>query len=151
MGCESMPEASSPEQQVVLEWLQSALEDVRVARRCMAEPPAIRALFFHVQQAAEKALKAYLVGLGHANFPKTHLLRDLAARVGEYGGVAPQDSSIRFLDTYTVGVRYPDSYTPPPELADNAIQQAVHVIQHVLDQLGLPGPDEPEAQTKLQW
>ncbi|MEN6303705.1 MAG: HEPN domain-containing protein [Armatimonadia bacterium] len=146
-----MSEAPSPEQQVVLEWLQSALEDIRVARRCMAEPPAIRALFFHVQQAAEKALKAYLVGLGHADFPRTHLLRDLAARIVEHGGVAPQESSIAFLDTYTVGVRYPDSYTPPAEVADKAIQHAVQVIQRVLDQLGLPGPDESEAQTKLQW
>jgi len=146
-----MSDALPPEQQVVIEWLQSALEDVRVARRCLADPPAVRALFFHVQQAAEKALKAYLVGLGRPDFPRTHLLRDLVSEVVRHQGTAPQDDSISFLDTYTVGVRYPDSYTPPVEVADKAIQQAVRVIQHVLDQLGLPGTDEPEAQTKLQW
>jgi len=146
-----MPDTPLPDEQIVLEWLQSALEDLRVARRCLAEPPAVSALFFHVQQAAEKALKAYLIALGHRDFPRTHRLRDLVSEIIRQGGIAPQNDIIGFLDTYTVGVRYPDSYTPPIEMANKAIQQAVQVIQHVLDQLGLSGPDELETQTKLKW
>lgn len=146
-----MAEQPGAQNEVVLEWLQSALEDVRVARRCLMQPPAARALFFHVQQAAEKALKAYLLALGQPELPRTHLLRDLAALVERQGGLRPQAEPVEFLDAYTVGVRYPDTYTPPLDVAPKAIEHAVHIVQHVLDQLGLRGPGEDQSQQKLMW
>jgi HEPN domain-containing protein len=146
-----VPDQPASNDEVVLEWVQSALEDVRVARRCLLKPPAPRALFFHAQQAAEKALKAYLLALGSSGFPRTHLLRDLVKRVRETDGIEPRAECVEFLDAYSVGVRYPDTFTPPLEVAEAAIGHAVEVIEHVLSQLGLPPPGDDSEQSKLTW
>lgn len=135
----------------VVEWLQSALEDVRIARRCLLDPPAARGLFYHVQQAAEKALKAYLLALGAPDVLRTHRLRDLTRQIVALGGNPPDADVVRYLDTYSVGVRYPDTYVPPLEQADAALDHVIALIQHVLDQLGLPGPGDETSQMKLKW
>jgi len=45
----------------VRDWVQRAVEDLREAEHDLtAEPPPLRGAVFHCQQAAEKALKAFL-------------------------------------------------------------------------------------------
>jgi HEPN domain-containing protein len=57
-------------------WLQKAGQDLRRVERCLAdEPPDVEDALFHCQQAAEKALKAFLTWHDQP-FKKTH---DLAA------------------------------------------------------------------------
>lgn len=146
-----MPELPGQIDEEVLSWLQSALEDVRIARRCLLDPPAVRGFFYHVQQAAEKSLKAHLLALEGSAPPRTHLLRDLAKLIGQSGGAPPQAEAMAFLDAYAVGVRYPDTYVPPLEQSGSALTHAERVIQHVLDQLGLPTPGDESSQAKLKW
>jgi HEPN domain-containing protein len=58
-------------------WLQFAADDFRAACGLMAmSPPAIRQALVQGQQAAEKALKAFLIGNGQL-YPLTHDLERL--------------------------------------------------------------------------
>ncbi len=58
-------------------WLRYAAEDLQVAERVLANaPPFVRHALFHSQQAAEKALKAFLTWHDHP-FRKTHDLKVL--------------------------------------------------------------------------
>ena len=57
-------------------WLQFAADDYRAACGLMAmSPPAIRKALVQGQQAAEKALKAFLIGNGQL-YPLTHDLEN---------------------------------------------------------------------------
>ena len=43
-------------------WLRKAWQDLRRVERCLTdEPPDVEDALFHCQQAAEKALKAFLI------------------------------------------------------------------------------------------
>jgi HEPN domain-containing protein len=58
-------------------WLAKAALDLRAARHeFTAEPPLLDDIVFHPQQAAEKALKAYLTW-HQTPFRKTHSLEEL--------------------------------------------------------------------------
>jgi len=60
------------------EWLPVAADDLRLADAALGlEPPITGLALYHAQQAAEKALKAYLIFRGHT-FPFTHNLTELA-------------------------------------------------------------------------
>ncbi|MFN0165112.1 MAG: HEPN domain-containing protein [Bryobacteraceae bacterium] len=60
------------------EWLRVAADDLRLADVALGlEPPITGLALYHAQQAAEKALKAYLVFRGHA-YPFMHNLTELA-------------------------------------------------------------------------
>ena len=61
------------------EWLGRAERDVMAAERARAGTPIIGdAMAFHAQQAAEKALKGFLVAHGRT-FARTHDLIELTA------------------------------------------------------------------------
>ncbi len=61
----------------VLAWLDKARKDIAMARMAIERGEEFADMAsFHAQQAAEKALKAYLVWLD-IEFPKTHLLGQL--------------------------------------------------------------------------
>lgn len=69
-----------------IEWLQRARADLKVAELIAREPELPGwTIGFHLQQAAEKALKAVLVAAGRPA-PRTHDLEQLAELVAE---VAP--------------------------------------------------------------
>ncbi|MBU0967469.1 MAG: HEPN domain-containing protein [Proteobacteria bacterium] len=72
-----MDEATSNE---VGQWLQKADHDLRSAARLMSGDgeALLDTAVYHCQQAAEKALKAYLTAHG-VIFPKIHLLMPLLA------------------------------------------------------------------------
>jgi HEPN domain-containing protein len=116
-------------------WLQYAQDDLVLARRALSEPPVTSGVFFHAQQAAEKALKGYLIARGDTEVPRTHLLRQLAARLADHRAELPPVEIIRFLDTYGVGVRYPDNEAPPAEASDLALRHAEELVAFVTRQL----------------
>ena len=59
-------------QHLVLAWLEKARHDLETARRVVAgDPPITDTAVYHCQQAAEKALKAFLIDQGQPIF-KTH-------------------------------------------------------------------------------
>ncbi|NUM45036.1 MAG: HEPN domain-containing protein [Anaerolineales bacterium] len=58
------------------DWLRYARGDLQLARTRKTSLILYAALCFHAQQAAEKSLKAVLIGHG-IPFPRTHNLRTL--------------------------------------------------------------------------
>ena len=117
-------------------WLAKADED-RAAARCLAhsEDPLLLPAVFHVQQSAEKFLKALLIAKG-VDFGRKH---DLA-----YLREMAQDSSLdAFADfferlaPYAVEIRYPgDFLTPTVEHAAEMLRQLEEVRAVVFAKLG---------------
>lgn len=102
-------------------WLAKALMDLRAAEQLLrAAPPLLGGVVFHSQQAAEKALKAFLTWHGRP-FRKTH---DLA----EIGGLcvaidATLNTPVRraaVLSEFAWRFRYPGAPRPlgPAEAAE---------------------------------
>lgn len=58
---------------VIHGWLRKADSDMAALRLCIANAKALDAACFHAQQAAEKALKAYLTSIA-VQFPFVHNL-----------------------------------------------------------------------------
>jgi len=100
------------------EWLRFAQEDLDTAETLLAgASPKIRPALFHAQQAAEKALKGFLVW-HDCEYPFTHNLTLLLDRA------AALDSSLRpavipavDLTQFAVRLRYPGDQEQP-ELAE---------------------------------
>jgi HEPN domain-containing protein len=100
-------------------WLAKADED-RAAARCLAraDDPLLLPAVFHVQQSAEKFLKALLIGKG-IDFGRKHDL----AYLREMAQESSLDAFADFLEQltpYAVEVRYPGDFTPPS--ADHAAE-----------------------------
>ena len=98
------------------QWLIKAHHDIRSVRQLLAADPPLRdTAAYHCQQAAEKALKAFLV-LHDVSFPKTHLLvalveqcRDINPRFAELTDVA------EILTPFATSFRYPGDVLEPAQ------------------------------------
>jgi HEPN domain-containing protein len=107
------------------EWLDKAAEDEQViaAIRSAGKPWSLAA--YHVQQAAEKYIKAALVEAGVAP-PRTH---DLPKLLGLYPGVAPStvvQASASMLSAYAWLTRYPGA---PPIAEHNVAKAETHLTE----------------------
>jgi HEPN domain-containing protein len=92
---------------IVREWLYQVERDLMSARNCAHAPePTLDRSAFFIQQAAEKLVKAVL--LGHGIEPRwTHDIGELARRVpGAYPGQRQLSGLHRFTD-FVVAFRYP--------------------------------------------
>ena len=118
-------------------WLEYAERDLVVARRMREAPVVEEAALFHCQQAAEKALKAYLILAEAAEVPRTHSLRYLVRMLDELGAATPAADGIDFLDVYGVSVRYPGIPRPDAETVETALLHTVRVVDFVHAQLEL--------------
>lgn len=118
-------------------WLSRAVEDLDSAEaleergsRCFGSA------LFHCQQAAEKALKAYLSYQG-TPFQKTHdlsVLLDVAADTTL--ALEPLRLTAETLTPYAVVYRYPSTVAPPtPEQVVRAREAARQAIMLVLSLL----------------
>lgn len=97
-------------------WMQKSEHDLAAARRCLGGPEALSdVVVFHCQQAAEKALKAFLTSRG-LTFGKTHDLSALVTRCVEidpaFGNLL---RSAQLLTPYAVTFRYPNTVVEPTE------------------------------------
>jgi len=117
---------------VVREWLEKAEGDLltashtlKLARRCPTD-----AVCFHAQQCAEKYVKALLV-LYQIDFPKTHDLEALAARLrgGRKPELGPDD--LARLKRYATVTRYPGAEAIPLSDARKAVAAARRVRKAV--------------------
>ncbi len=129
-------------------WLTKALHDLQAAERLLIGPdPLCDAAAFHCQQAAEKALKAYLTWRDE-RFEKTHSLVALVARC------LRSDASFEELRTaatslapYAVALRYPGEMPNLTEThAREALAQAHVVWNFVRERL----PPEAHVGSKLE-
>jgi HEPN domain-containing protein len=111
---------------------------------CGMKDPAVfsDAIFgFHVQQAVEKALKAWLCLLGVA-FPRTHDLDELGALLEEAGQHIPEflPPLLEFTD-FAVTFRY-DAFADLDAEVDRqtCIDGVAHLLQHVRQLLRQAAP-----------
>ena len=129
------------------EWLTKASHDLQNARIVGGVPDGpLDTAIYHCQQAAEKAVKAFLVFRGLTP-EKTHDIRKLAvqasvfeARFNEFINIAAA------LTPYAWEFRYPDVLTetyPTREEFDEALQHAQTIYDFVLNLL----PPEARPQT----
>ena len=131
-----MAEVPPPEAQV---WMVKAWRDLETARRAVnTEPPFYDIAAYHCQQAAEKAVKAFLVH--HAKpHERTHDIEVLIALAGE---VDPSFSELNeaadALTPYATRFRYPNAtfaVEPLPVECNEALQHAQTVYDFVLSRL----------------
>lgn len=125
---------------IIREWLNKAEEDLRFAEANLLEGNVFFAqICFHFQQAAEKYLKAYIIGKG-LDFGRVHdlvhLLRTCAAHDPTFDELK-EDCIL--LNTAYIETRYPvhwpTNYTK--ETAEQAHAAAVGIAGKVRSQLSL--------------
>ncbi len=112
-------------------WLGRARTDVRAAEHDLrAEPPLLEDVVFHAQQAAEKAMKAFLAWHDKP-FRKTHSLEELGALLSAI------DPSLGDLMTSAAPLtEYAWKYRYPGEAEDLAIEEAESALSVALEVLG---------------
>jgi HEPN domain-containing protein len=120
-----------------VEWITKAEGDWSMAQReRQAADPVWDGVCFHVQQRAEKYLKA-LLEEQIIVFRKTH---DLIELVDLSGGQLPELDSLRtklaHLSMFGIATRYP-GIQATPQAADEALQTAEAVRRVVRPKLGL--------------
>jgi len=126
-----------PKMDEVRQWLHKADNDLRSAHQLVrAEPPLNDTAVYHCQQAAEKALKAYLTSRDIV-FQKVHVLPVLVEQCME---VDPDFSQLRdaadLLTPYATAFRYPgDILEPSPEDVSEALAVAAQVLDLVRSKL----------------
>ena len=120
-------------------WMVKASRDLETARRSAAgEPPFYDIAVYHCQQAAEKAVKAFLIHHGRP-YEKTHdieVLTDLAGEVdAAFGKLADAADA---LTPYATRFRYPNAtfeVEPLPAEYSEALQHATAIYDFVGSQL----------------
>ena len=114
--------------------LQAAERDLLTLRSMTADAPE-ESFGFHVQQAAEKALKAWLALLGE-QYPLTHNIKDLLDFFVEQGvNMAPFETLVGYTP-YAVEFRYHgvDSDVEPID-RDGAVALVEALLEDVRDAL----------------
>ncbi len=126
-----------PEDELILDWLKKADDDLRMAEMSLSASPAIPWIAaFHAQQAAEKALKALLT-FHRIEFEQSHdigyLLQLCAAAEPGVNSLAGRATR---LTRYAVQLRYPLPEAEPTEAeAAAALEQAREVRRVVREAL----------------
>lgn len=120
-------------------WMVKAWRDLETARRAATgTPPFYDVAVYHCQQAAEKAVKAFLVHHGKV-YEKTHdieVLIDLASEVDS--GFDTLADAADALTPYATRFRYPNAtfaVEPQPPEYNEAEQHAQAVYDFVLGRL----------------
>jgi HEPN domain-containing protein len=117
-------------------WLLKAHSDLHTAIQIGGWPDGhLDAGIYHCQQAAEKALKGFLIFRGIA-FEKTHDLRKLIKQVEALdSGFQQYRDAAEILTPYAAAYRYPGEFAflePSREEFDEAVQQARNIYNFVL-------------------
>ncbi len=118
-------------------WLRKAGNDLRGAQVDLAaEPPLIEDALFHSQQAAEKAMKAFLTAHDKL-FRKTHDLDELASACEQIdASLKDALNPARDLTVFAWEFRYPGSDETPPEAeAHDSLLTAQIAVDAIQDRL----------------
>lgn len=121
----------SGEIEIVRQWLYKAKNDLLNAdNNLKSEEVPFDTVCFHCQQAAEKFLKAYLIGKGQS-YPITHDLFLILQKILPINKNAESlRDALAILMPYAVEIRYPDDwYMPTKEDALEARQAADQVLE----------------------
>ncbi len=137
------PDEARPSYQA---WMDYADKDFQVADVLLPQNfPA--AVCFHAQQAAEKALKAYLAWLGEEDIPRTHSLLSLSALIEQRGGKQPPQDGLRTLNQHAVASRYPEEVPPTDDEAADALRFSQQLLDSVRQAVG-PGENSSTSSTR---
>jgi HEPN domain-containing protein len=121
-------------QKLVRSWLKKALHDLAAARSLSQPDRAILDIsIYHCQQAAEKALKGYLV-FWDVQPGKTHDIGALLEKAAEIeSGFRSWEDAADRLTPYATLYRYPREIDEPePEQVEEAIDDADTIVRQVL-------------------
>ncbi len=115
--------------------LRKTDSDLEAAGACLSAGQAFDAVCFHAQQAAEKAVKAYLAA-NNLEFPYIHSIEKLIALCAQHD---PSFADIKELGKgltpYAIEPRYDDDFWPSEETAREAVTAAVAIRDFVLERL----------------
>jgi HEPN domain-containing protein len=128
-----------PKKQLVKSWLTKAQHDLGSAQLLANNAnPYFDTAIYHCQQAAEKALKAFLV-YHDTDFEKKHnlsVLVDLCVPIALTFENFRETAAI--LTPYATAFRYPGEFfeaEPDKQQVNNAIELAQRLLEFVLNQL----------------
>ncbi len=131
--------------ELVQSWLRKAVHDLKAAGLLgKSDPPLLDAALYHCQEAAEKALKGFLVYFDQ----RAGQVHDVGLLLEQAGSIEPvlatwHDAADR-LTPLAAMYRYPISWDEPlPEQFEEAYQDAETIVRQVLT--FLPGVVRPEA------
>jgi len=117
--------------------LRKAQSDLDAAHACLAAERALDTVCFHAQQAAEKALKAYLTA-GGVEYPFSHNLEKLveicASVDASFGDIKSLGAG---LTPYAVELRYDEEFWPSAPAAREAVEGAETIRDFVVSRLGM--------------
>lgn len=112
-------------------WLRKAESDLANAQLCIDAETALDTACFHCQQAAEKALKAWLMSRDRP-FPFRHdleeLIRVCAAREPQFNEFL---DAARALTPFAMGLRYDEEFWPTIDKVRTALEQARRICDFV--------------------
>ena len=101
-----------PSRDTAQRWLRQAEHDLRIARGHHERADYSDACFM-AEQAAQKALKAFLIWQGQRSVPQ-HSVAQLAERCAQFDpDFAAHITTGRILDQYYIPTRYPNALAPP--------------------------------------
>ena len=110
---------------------RAAERDVLTLRSMTADAP-VESFGFHVQQAAEKALKAWLALLGET-YPLTHSIETLLDLLDDRGAATEPFRSLIDYTPYAVEFRYVGA-DPDAEPIDR--EDAIALVEALLERVG---------------
>lgn len=115
-------------------WLSKAMNDLLNAdNNLKSEVIPFDTVCFHCQQAAEKLLKAYLVGNGQ-QYPFTHDLLLIMEKILPFNKEVDElRDSCAILIPYAVEIRYPDDWYIPSEEDAKEAREAVSEVMSWLE------------------
>ena len=115
-------------------WLLKAASDLRSAKAC-AQAGSPDTACFHSQQAAEKALKAFLI-FKEISFPFTHDLGKLISLCSQNDSAfKPLLPDALSLNPYAVDMRYDAEFWPTAEEVAEELRKAEAINRFVLERL----------------
>jgi len=125
-------------------WLRKAASDLATVEACLAAGRGLDAACFHCQQAAEKALKAFLIARDQ-DFPHTHDLQRLVALCAKVeAGFRRLQTAAQRLNPYAVDFRYEPDFWPDDRLVRSLFADARRMVDFSSHQIAAQPIQKPE-------
>ncbi|HTE83981.1 MAG TPA: HEPN domain-containing protein [Dehalococcoidia bacterium] len=118
--------------------LLAAREDLALGHRALQQPPLPNGAVFHAQQAAEKALKAFLAWNDLPPKPTHDLTELLTICTPVRPDFVQLEDSALMLTPYAIAGRYPDvsgGLAASVEQAEDALREAEGVVNFAVERL----------------